>query len=117
MSVKNQEHTADLYKNYSKQELICELEQSRYETFKYVNKFLEVEEKWAFINLLLKTLNSIRSKKELCKTLCEGFQKLTNSCACVCVLFNSDSRTIEFKRISYGKKDATKRKLRLSSKM
>lgn len=91
--------------------LIEELEQSRLETFKYVNKFLEVEEKWSFINLLLKRLNSIKNKQELCKTICEGFLKLTNSKVCVCCLFNQDNRTVEFKKIAYGSKSYNKKKL------
>lgn len=86
--------------NLSKDELIKLLEHARLETFKYVNKFLEVEEKWAFINLLLKKLNSIRHKQELCKTICEGFLKLTNSKVCFCCLFNPDSSIVEVKRIS-----------------
>lgn len=93
------------------QDLIAELEQARLETFKYVNKFLEVEEKWAFINLLLKKLNSIKKKQELCKTICDGFLKLTNSKVCVCCLFNQDNRTVEFKKISYGENVYNKKKL------
>lgn len=89
----------------SKEELVLQLEQSRLETFKYINKFLEVEEKWTFINLLLKKLNSIKQKQELCKTICDGFLKLTNSKACVCCLFNQDNRSVEFKKISYGTND------------
>jgi len=85
----------------TKEELVLQLEQSRLETFKYINKFLEVEEKWTFINLLLKKLNSIKQKQELCKTICDGFLKLTNSKACVCWLFNQDNRSIEFKKTSY----------------
>lgn len=84
----------------SKRELIEHLEQARHETFKYVNKFLEVEEKWAFTNLLLKKLNSIKQKQELCKTICDGFLRLTNSKVCICCLFNQDNRSVEFKKIS-----------------
>lgn len=90
----------DSFENLSKDELIKLLEQAKLETFKYVNKFLEVEEKWAFINLLLKKLNSIRQKQELCKTICEGFLKLTNSKVCFCCLFNQDNSMVEVKRIS-----------------
>lgn len=89
----------------SKEELVLQLEQSRLETFKYINKFLEVEEKWTFINLLLKKLNSIKQKQELCKTICDGFLELTNSKACVCCLFNQDNRSVEFKQISCENKD------------
>lgn len=84
----------------SKQELIRALENSKLETFKYVNKFLELEEKWTFINLLLKKLNSIRQKQELCKTICEGFLRLTNSKVCFCCLFNQDNSIVAQKRIS-----------------
>lgn len=92
----------NVFDSLSKEELLSELESARAETFKYVNKFLEVEEKWAFINLLLKKLNSIKQKTELCKTICEGFLKLTNSKISVCCLFNQDNYAVEFKRISYG---------------
>lgn len=90
----------DSFENLSKGELIKVLENAKLETFKYVNKFLEVEEKWAFINLLLKKLNSIRHKQELCKTICEGFLRLTNSKVCFCCLFNQDNSKVEVKRIS-----------------
>ncbi|MDD3435615.1 MAG: GAF domain-containing sensor histidine kinase [Candidatus Gastranaerophilales bacterium] len=86
--------------NLSKEELINALENSRLETFKYVNRLLEVQEKWAFINILLKKLNSIKQKQELCKTICEGFLKLTNSKVCSCCLFNPDNRNLEFRKIA-----------------
>lgn len=101
--MRNQNHELmqqDSFENLSKDELIKVLEHAKLETFKYVNKFLEVEEKWAFINLLLKKLNSIRHKQELCKTICEGFLKLTNSKVCFCCLFNQDNSMVEVKRIS-----------------
>lgn len=101
--MRNQHHELmqqDSFENLSKDELIKVLEHAKLETFKYVNKFLEVEEKWAFINLLLKKLNSIRHKQELCKTICDGFLKLTNSKVCFCCLFNQDNSMVEVKRIS-----------------
>lgn len=81
----------------SRAELANELIHSREETIKYVNKFLELEEKWAFTNILLKRLNSIRQKKELCNAICEGFLKLTNSDFCYFCLFNQDNGLIEVK--------------------
>ncbi|MFA7659121.1 MAG: GAF domain-containing sensor histidine kinase [Candidatus Gastranaerophilaceae bacterium] len=112
MNTKNRElkHTGG-FEDLSRGGLVLELEHARAETFKYVNKFLEVEEKWAFINLLLKKLNSIRQKQELCKTICEGFLTLTNSMVCVCCLFNQDHRRVEFKNIAYGEKVYNKKKL------
>lgn len=105
MVIKNQKSIeAGNFENLSKEELIKELEHTRLETFKYVNKFLEVEEKWAFINFLLKRLNSIRQKQDLCKTICDGFLQLTNSNACYCCLFNQDSRNIEFRSFSFNEK-------------
>lgn len=92
-------------------ELENELERSRAETFKYVNKFLEVEEKWSFINLLLKKLNSIMDKQELCNTICEGFLKLTNSKFCVCCLFNQDERHVEFKKTAYQERICNKKEI------
>ncbi len=94
---KKEENFNDLSKN----ELIDKLVNSRLETFKYVNKFLEVEEKWAFTNLLLKKLNSIRQKNELCKAICNGFLKLTNSKICFCCFFNQDNSTTEIEKLSY----------------
>lgn len=100
------------FKDLTKDELIQTLENARLETFKYVNKFLEVEEKWSFINLLLKKLNSIRQKQDLCKTICEGFLKLTNSKVCFCCLFNQDNFTVEFQKIAcqnnFNKKELIK---------
>jgi len=95
----------------SKEQLIQELELARSETFKYVNKFLELEEKSSFTNLLLKRLNSIKKKQELCKTLCDGFLKLTNSTACVCCIFNQDRYDVEFKKIAFGKEFDRHKKL------
>lgn len=95
----------------SKDELILALQNARLETFKYVNKFLEAEEKWVFINVLLKKLNSIKQKRELCQTICDGFLKLTNSKISYCALFNQDNTAIEFSKISYGKDSVDKRKL------
>ena len=95
----------------SKNEILLELGHARGETFKYINRLLEVEEKWAFINLLLKKLNSIKQKNELCKTICDGFLKLTNSRICVCYLFNQDNNSIEFKKISSTDNTTDKKKL------
>jgi len=97
------------YKNFSEAQLAQELEQAKFETIKYVNKFLEAEEKWNFINLLLKQLNSIRDKRELCKTICDGLLKLTNSKVCTCCIFNQDTKAIEFKKISYGENITNKK--------
>lgn len=91
----------EVLRNLSKDQLVQEIEQAKSETIKYVNKFLEAEEKWTFINVLLKKLNSIRKKQELCETICEGFLKLTNSKICAFCLFNQDKNEIEFKQISF----------------
>lgn len=88
--------------NISKEELIIELKKSREETFKYVNKLLEVEERWSFINLFLKKLNSIKHKQELCKNICDGFLKLTDSKFCACYIFNQDSLLVEVSALSYA---------------
>lgn len=97
-----QEQTLKRDFGLSRSELIAALENSKQETFKYVNKFLELEEKWAFINILLKRLNSIRQKQELCKTICEGFLQLTNSKACFCCFFNQDTHAVEAQKIEYS---------------
>ena len=95
----------------SNEELIEELALARFETFKYVNKFLELEEKSAFLNLLLKKLNSVRKKNEQCKTICDGFLELTNSKVCVCCLFNQDKNDVEFKRVALKKGEIQSKKL------
>lgn len=95
----------------SKEELFYGFESFKAETFKYINKLLEVEEKWAFINFLLKKLNSVKNKQELCKEICEGFLNLTNSQVCVCGLFNHDNNMIEVKKISYSDKSFNKKKI------
>jgi len=88
--------------NLNESNLAHELELAKFETIKYVNKFLEAEEKWNFINLLLKQLNSIRDKKELCRAICEGLLKLTNSKVSSCYIFNPDTKDVEFKKTYYG---------------
>lgn len=88
------------FSNLSEQELIEEIKKTKRETIKYVNKFLEVEEKWAFTNILLKELNSIRNKGELCQSISNGFLKLTNSKFCLCCLFNYDNNAIEFNKVA-----------------
>lgn len=95
----------------SKEELVTALNHARFETFKYVNKFLEAQEKWAFLNVLLKKLNSIKQKQELCKTICDGFLKLTNSKICCCCLLNQDDSTVEFVKIAYGSEICDKKKI------
>lgn len=85
----------DELEDLSKEELIEKIQQFRQETFKYVNLFLEEEEKWAFTNLFLKKLNSVKQKQELGQTICDGFLKLTNSKVCICCLFNHDTNQVE----------------------
>lgn len=101
MSNKNEELIKHNVEAITKEELIQELEIAKLETFKYVNKFLEVEEKWAFINILLKKLNSIKHKQELCNTICEGFLELTSSKICACCLFNQDIGAVDYKKITF----------------
>lgn len=103
MSSKMQEQTLKRDFGLSRSELITALENSKQETFKYVNKFLELEEKWAFINILLKRLNSIRQKQELCKTICDGFLQLTNSKLCFCCFFNQDTHAVEAQKIAHSR--------------
>ncbi len=101
--------------NISQQDLYAELEKSKSETIKYVNKLLEVEEKWAFINLLLKKLNSTKKKQEICDVITSGFLELTESKACVCVIFNPDNAKIENKSYAFSNsiedKDALLKKI------
>lgn len=97
-------------KKMADKDILLELKKSRSETFKYVNRLLEVEERWTFINILLKKLNVIKNKNELCKTICEGFLKLTNSNAAACFLFNNDSCTIEFKKILFSEDNLNNKK-------
>lgn len=99
------------FENLDKEELVLSLHNSRQETFKYVNKFLEAEEKWTFINVLLKKLNAVKHKQELCKTVCEGFLKLTNSKVCYCALFNHDTSSVEFAKAAYEDNFHDKKKL------
>lgn len=108
MKTKMQELAQKRDSDLSKYELISALENSRMETFKYVNKFLELEEKWAFINILLKRLNSIRQKPELCRTICEGFLKLTDSKVCFCCFFNQDKSTVETRKMAHENNVNTK---------
>ena len=100
-------------KKLTDKDILLELKKSRSETFKYVNKLLEVEERWTFINILLKKLNVIKNKNELCKTICEGFLRLTTSNAAACFLFNNDSCSIEFKKILFSE-DKTSNKKRIN---
>ena len=77
---KNQKLTQNtLTASLSHDQLVQELQQAKSETIKYVNKFLEAEEKWMFINVLLKQLNSTLEPQKLCETVCDGVLKLTNS--------------------------------------
>lgn len=99
------------FQDLSREELIRALETARQETFKYINKFLEAEEKWAFINVLLKKLNSIKQKQELCKTICEGFLKLTDSKVCYGCFFNQDNNSVEVAKVAYGNQPCNKQKL------
>lgn len=111
MRSKNQELIKkDKFEKLSEDDLINALNNAKLETFKYINKFLEAEEKWAFINVLLQKLNSIRQKQELCQTICDGFLKLTNSKICYCCLFNDDNSAVEFAKTAYGNEVYDKKK-------
>lgn len=88
----------------SEKKLQEQLEHSKKEIIRYANKFLEAEEKWSFINLLLKQLNSIKDKNKLCNTICNGLLKLTDAQFCVCSFFNTDKNTFEIKNTSYKNK-------------
>lgn len=103
--------TKENFRNFSREELVKLLETARQETFKYINKFLEAEEKWAFINVLLKKLNSIKQKQELCQTICDGFLQLTDSKICYCCLFNQDNNCVEFAKVTYGNQICDKENL------
>lgn len=99
MQTKEKESLEDL----AKEDLIEKIQEFRQETFKYVNKFLEEEEKWAFTNLFLKKLNSVKQKPELGQTICDGFLKLTASKVCICTFFNTDNNKIEIQKSAYRK--------------
>ncbi len=81
-----------------------QLEIAKSEVIRYANKFLEAEQKWDFINLLLKQLNSIQDKKELCKNICIGLLKLTDAEIVTCCFFNSDKNEIDIKCVNYKNK-------------
>lgn len=93
----------DELEDLSKEELIEKIQQFRQETFKYVNMFLEEEEKWAFTNLFLKKLNAVKQKQELAQIICDGFLKLTNSKVCMCCFFNPDNNQVEIQESAYRK--------------
>lgn len=107
MQTREKESLEDL----SKEELVEKIQEFRQETFKYVNKFLEEEEKWAFSNLFLKKLNAVKQKPELAQTICDGFLKLTDSKICICSFFNHDNNQVEIQKTAY-KKDYNDKELK-----
>ncbi|HNW26570.1 MAG TPA: HAMP domain-containing sensor histidine kinase [Candidatus Gastranaerophilaceae bacterium] len=102
---KNQEITQrNDFGTLSEKTLKDQLKIARSEVIRYANKFLEAEEKWGFINLLLKQLNSIQDKKQLGETICSGLLKLTEAQIVTCCFFNPDKNQINVKCINYKNK-------------
>lgn len=79
--------------------MIKEVESAQKETLKYVNKYLENDEKWRFINSLLKKINQVRDKNKLCRIIVKGLLESTNCNICACRLLNPESNEIEHKAI------------------
>lgn len=88
------------FEDLSKSQIVAELNEARAETFKYINRLLEVEEKWIFVSYLLKNLNSIKDPEKICKTICDEFLKITHCKICACYLFDLDVADVKFKGCS-----------------
>jgi K+-sensing histidine kinase KdpD len=82
-----------------REELNKKIMEANQETFKYINKYLEIQQKWDFVNTLIHKISSTKDKKQLCEETANGFFHLTNSILTVCCFFDTDYEKVETKEI------------------
>lgn len=66
---------------------------------KYINKFLQNEEKWKLINYLIKNINSTLEIEDLLKLICSQVVKLVGSDICSLYVYDTESQTLKVKYI------------------
>lgn len=64
---------------------------------KYINKFLQNEEKWKLINYLIKNINSTLEIEDLLKLICFQIVKLVSSDICNLYIYEPESRNLILK--------------------
>lgn len=101
--MKNETDNQNELGGLTKAELIERLKNSQLETCKYVNKFLEVHERWTFINNLITEMGQLHDKAILCEKIAEGFLSLTNSVASSCCFFSQENVTLDAENFCFCK--------------
>lgn len=64
---------------------------------KYINKFLQNEEKWKLINYLIKNINSTLEIEDLLKLICFQIVKLVSSDICSLYIYESENQNLKLK--------------------
>lgn len=64
---------------------------------KYINKFLQNEEKWKLINYLVKNINSTLEIEDLLTLICSQVVKLVGSDTCCIYLYDEENNKLVFK--------------------
>lgn len=66
---------------------------------KYINKFLQNEEKWKLINYLIKNINSTLEIEDLLKLICSQVVRLVGSDICSLYIYDPESQTLKVKYV------------------
>ncbi len=61
---------------------------------KYINKFLQNEEKWKLINYLIKNINSTLEIEDLLKLICSQIMRLVSSDICSIYIYDQDTHKL-----------------------
>lgn len=64
---------------------------------KYINKFLQNEEKWKLINYLIKNINSTLEIEDLLKLICSQVVRLVASDICSLYIYDQENRMLKVK--------------------
>lgn len=64
---------------------------------RYINKFLQNEEKWKLINYLIKNINSTLEIENLLKLICSQILKLVSTDICSIFLFDQETQKLKLK--------------------
>lgn len=93
------------------QELIDSLTQKnenyQQQLTKYINKFLQNEEKWKVINYLIKNLNSTLEIEDLFKLICAQIVKLIGTDICSIYIYESEEQKLQLKYTEVQKNTET----------
>ncbi len=86
------QNDAELIDSYNKQ-----IENYQQQVTKYINKFLQNEEKWKVINELIKTINSTLEIDDILKLICAKIITLINTDICSIYTYETELQKLQLK--------------------